>query len=222
MGASWLVFRVDRLPSRAARCGQGCHTTSRRKCPTRVFRKRHSRPGQWFQSESGLHQNWMRDYDPTTGRYIQADPLGLVDGASVYTYASSNPMRYIDPKGLADFAVGFEFDATGGTGIEGSAGIVVDTDTGMDSGVFGSIGPSAGANVGAALAAIWTSCDIEGEATGFDANTPIAGISVFGGTDSCGCEYWGLSVGVGLGLSTNASKTGTFSVRDYVNWALGR
>ncbi|MEX0970946.1 MAG: RHS repeat-associated core domain-containing protein [Paracoccaceae bacterium] len=41
-------------------------------------------PGQWFHSESGLHQNWMCDYDPTTGRYTQADPLGLVDGASVY------------------------------------------------------------------------------------------------------------------------------------------
>jgi RHS repeat-associated protein len=40
-------------------------------------------PGQWFQSESGLYQNWMRDYDPTTGRYLQADPLGLIDGASV-------------------------------------------------------------------------------------------------------------------------------------------
>ncbi|NQW14481.1 MAG: hypothetical protein HQ479_09500 [Rhodobacter sp.] len=26
----------------------------------------------------------MRDYDPTTGRYIEADPLGLVDGPSVY------------------------------------------------------------------------------------------------------------------------------------------
>ena len=36
-------------------------------------------PGQWFQSESGLHQNWMRDYDPTTGRYLEPDPLGLVD-----------------------------------------------------------------------------------------------------------------------------------------------
>jgi RHS repeat-associated protein len=35
--------------------------------------------GQWFQSESGLHLNWMRDYDPTTGRYLQADPLGLID-----------------------------------------------------------------------------------------------------------------------------------------------
>lgn len=56
-------------------------------------------PGQWFQSESGLHQNWMRDYDPTIGRYIQADPLGLVDGASVYGYALQNPGRYVDPRG---------------------------------------------------------------------------------------------------------------------------
>ncbi|WP_373295423.1 RHS repeat domain-containing protein [Neogemmobacter tilapiae] len=56
-------------------------------------------PGQWFQSESGLHQNWMRDYDPTTGRYLQADPLGLVDGASVYGYARGNPGRYSDPRG---------------------------------------------------------------------------------------------------------------------------
>jgi RHS repeat-associated protein len=54
-------------------------------------------PGQWFQSESGLHQNWMCDYDPTTGRYLQADPLGLVDGASVYGYALGNPGRWVDP-----------------------------------------------------------------------------------------------------------------------------
>ena len=57
-------------------------------------------PGQWFQSESGLHQNWMRDYDPTLGRYLQADPLGLIDGASVYGYALQNPGRYVDPEGL--------------------------------------------------------------------------------------------------------------------------
>ncbi len=41
----------------------------------------------------------MRDYDPTTGRYLQADPLGLVDGASVYGYALQNPGRWIDPRG---------------------------------------------------------------------------------------------------------------------------
>lgn len=56
-------------------------------------------PGQWFNGESGLHQNWMRDYDPTTGRYLQADPLGLVDGASVYGYALQNPGRWVDPRG---------------------------------------------------------------------------------------------------------------------------
>jgi RHS repeat-associated protein len=56
-------------------------------------------PGQWFQAETGLHQNWMRDYDPTTGRYLQADPLGLVDGASVYGYARQSPGRNTDPRG---------------------------------------------------------------------------------------------------------------------------
>jgi RHS repeat-associated protein len=66
-------------------------------------------PGQWFQSESGLHQNWMRDYDPTTGRYLQADPLGLVDGASVYGYVGGNPIKFFDPRGefgLAGAALG--------------------------------------------------------------------------------------------------------------------
>ena len=58
-------------------------------------------PGQWFQAETGLHQNWHRDYDPTTGRYLQADPLGLVDGPSVYGYARQSPMRYVDPEGRA-------------------------------------------------------------------------------------------------------------------------
>ena len=32
---------------------------------------------------------------------MQADPLGLVDGASVYGYARQNPGRYVDPRGLA-------------------------------------------------------------------------------------------------------------------------
>lgn len=41
----------------------------------------------------------MRDYDPTLGRYLQADPLGLVDGASAYGYALQNPGRYTDPRG---------------------------------------------------------------------------------------------------------------------------
>jgi len=73
-------------------------------------------PGQWFQSESGLHQNWMRDYDPTTGRYIQADPLGLVDGASVYGYVGQNPGRYVDPRGEQSISIGRGLGTPGGLG----------------------------------------------------------------------------------------------------------
>ena len=46
-----------------------------------------------------MHQNWMRDYDPTTGRYLEADPLGLIDAASVYGYVKGNPGRWVDPTG---------------------------------------------------------------------------------------------------------------------------
>jgi RHS repeat-associated protein len=53
-------------------------------------------PGQWYQSETGLHYNWHRSYDPTVGRYTQPDPLGFVDGPSVYGYARGRPQITID------------------------------------------------------------------------------------------------------------------------------
>ncbi len=56
-------------------------------------------PGQWFQAETGLHYNWHRSYDPTLGRYTQPDPLGFVDGPSVYGYAGGSPQVYVDPDG---------------------------------------------------------------------------------------------------------------------------
>jgi hypothetical protein len=39
-------------------------------------------PRQWFQLETELHYNWHRHYDPTTGRYLQPDPLIVDDGAA--------------------------------------------------------------------------------------------------------------------------------------------
>lgn len=56
-------------------------------------------PGQWFQLESGLAYNWHRHYDPTTGRHTQPDPLGFVDGPSVYGYARQSPEMGVDPTG---------------------------------------------------------------------------------------------------------------------------
>lgn len=58
-------------------------------------------PGQYYDSESGLHYNGFRDYDPRTGRYIESDPAGLSGGVNSYVYARNNPVNYIDRAGLA-------------------------------------------------------------------------------------------------------------------------
>lgn len=55
-------------------------------------------PGQ-TQTFADLYYNQYRDYDPTTGRYIQADPIGLNGDPNPYVYALANPVRWTDPTG---------------------------------------------------------------------------------------------------------------------------
>jgi RHS repeat-associated protein len=56
-------------------------------------------PGQWQDPATGLSQNWHRDYDPTLGRYVQADPIGLAGGANLYGYVGGDPVNLTDPTG---------------------------------------------------------------------------------------------------------------------------
>lgn len=56
-------------------------------------------PGQYFDAESGLHYNYFRDYEPSTGRYLESDPIGLRGGIATFNYARGNSLLFIDPNG---------------------------------------------------------------------------------------------------------------------------
>ena len=71
-------------------------------------------PGQYFDSETDLFENWNRFYDASFGRYLQAEPLFSISSEIVsgrvranagrsmptYVYVSNNPISSIDPDGL--------------------------------------------------------------------------------------------------------------------------
>jgi RHS repeat-associated protein len=61
-------------------------------CPLRF-------PGQYHDPETGLDYNFYRYYDPDTGRYAAADPLGLESAPNHHTYVT-NPYSRLDPLGL--------------------------------------------------------------------------------------------------------------------------
>jgi RHS repeat-associated protein len=42
----------------------------------------------------------LRHYDADLGRWTTQDPIGLVDGPSLYAYVGNNPVKWIDPQGL--------------------------------------------------------------------------------------------------------------------------
>lgn len=47
-----------------------------------------------------MHYNYYRSaYNPETGRYEEADPIGLEGGINLYLYANAAPTMYTDPTG---------------------------------------------------------------------------------------------------------------------------
>jgi len=71
-----------------------------------------------YDASGATHYNYFRDYDPSIGRYVESDPIGLKGGLNTYGYATSSPLSHYDSTGL--------FDATGALGRAlGRAGIAI-------------------------------------------------------------------------------------------------
>jgi RHS repeat-associated protein len=65
-------------------------------------------PGQWYDSESKLHYNILRDYDPQSGRYTESDPMGLGAGLSSFSYVKGSPFIATDRTGLLPVNISVE------------------------------------------------------------------------------------------------------------------
>lgn len=64
-----------------------------------VSQKRYRYTGKEKDEESGLYYHGARYYACWLGRWISADPVGLVDGVNRYDYVKNHPTMFVDPNG---------------------------------------------------------------------------------------------------------------------------
>ena len=59
--------------------------------------------GRRFEIEIGLYYNRARYYNPFTGRFLQADPIGYEAGMNLYAYCGNSPLGLTDPSGCKPY-----------------------------------------------------------------------------------------------------------------------
>ena len=82
-----------------------------------------------------MHLNRYRYYDPSIGRFISNDPIGLVGGLNLHQYAP-NPIEWVDPLGLARLGGGKNM---GGSPIPSAPNVVQIRPTFMDHSIESSL-----------------------------------------------------------------------------------
>jgi RHS repeat-associated protein len=113
-----------------------------------------------------------------------------------------------------DFEVfaGLDLDLAPVLGVEVNAGIKIDFEDPMDSGVYGSSCPSAGVNGGIGLAAGCALRGVEGNSDNIDINAGASSVTL--SYDDQGLNGASYSYGPGAGCSVSNSNTETYTISD--------
>ena len=81
--------------------------------------------GYYYDAETGLYYLNSRYYDPSVGRFINADDISYIqptdiNGLNLFAYCGNNPVMHTDPTGnfvLISFLIGLGIAAGIGAGI---------------------------------------------------------------------------------------------------------
>jgi RHS repeat-associated protein len=175
-----------------------------------------------------IDYNYFRYYDPSTGRYTQSDPIGLLGGINTYGYALQNPLIYTDPSGLVTLMVEGGADGIVGGGPRGSMGVFITSggDGPVDAGGVSNGGAGAGFNPSAGFSVTI----LGGGRENIDGTTQttlgdVFGIGLESHINTTTNEWVGGSVTFDLtfipGAAVTINQARTYSIRDWFRDFLG-
>ena len=176
--------------------------------------------------DTGWYNYRYRYYNPSLGRFVQPDPIGLNGGdGNSYRYCFGNPHSLRDPFGLDTFFGGMSLDYYGMFGGEGGVGYYIDTHTptkgtSFDAGFYATGGGGVGINTSAGFLNFgWVSgqhSSFTGEALLMSAGGGAVTLTVICNPNKTGSFFGfkpiGGSITLGPGmtpLNLSASKTWT-------------